>query len=81
MMHRVCSIGNGFFSSLGDSRYIRENNVPIDSVIGVVSEIYRDGVKRKGSVVKNIFYRKIWVRSIFLRRVVSFVRKRRAFYG
>lgn len=68
ILHRVIKSENGVYTMCGDNQVVTEENVGHDSVIGVVTRIFRDDKPYNMNGAESRLYLLIW-RSFFIRRV------------
>ena len=75
VLHRIVKIKNGEYYICGDNRVGYETGITDRHIIGVLTDIVRNGEKISVYSFKNRAYARFWCGSMLLRRVVFRVRR------
>lgn len=68
VLHRIIGIDNKGYVLCGDNQWVKEYGIKDHNIIGVVSEIYRDGKAIKIDDKKYIKYYKRWLKLFPIRK-------------
>ncbi len=79
VLHRIIGIANDQYTCMGDHQYVSEPGITHESVIAIVSGIYRGNRHYTASSLLYRIYSRCWVHSRFLRallvRIAGFWKK------
>lgn len=76
VLHRVIGIKGDCFTARGDNRLTAETNIRREDVIGVLSEIIRDGKRIPADSFKNKMYARFWHHAYIFRAVIMKIKGR-----
>ena len=75
ILHRIVKTGNDGFVICGDNCLDREYDVRDDMIIGVLTDIIRNGKKRSVYSVSNRIYAHLWCDTFIIRRLFMALRR------
>ena len=75
ILHRIVKVHpDNTFDLIGDAQTVIETHVALSQIIGIVTKINRNGKWITPNSPSWNFYSRVWIHSIPLRKIISFLR-------